>query len=290
MATATAAAAPSTASAIRGIRWMYLLGYLAGVIAAEACVAFPGGTSGLDRPLQSIGLGIHILLLFSLMFLSVLLQSKDAALSSLLVAVSLASLVRVFSLAVPRFPFFGNPVTDPTNTLPWLALVSVPLLISVVAVAYVQGLGPWDLGLWITDGREAVRQIAIALAGIPFGLLEYAILAPRAWISDLSLGSFLAGAIVVFLATGLSEELIFRGILLKRAVAALGAREGLLYVTVIFTSLHIYFLNGWDLVFVFAVGLSYGIAVLKTKNLWGVILSHSLGNVILYMVAPFWLR
>jgi len=38
---------------------------------------------------------------------------------------------------------------------------------------------------------------------------------------------------------------------------------------------------------VFAVGLFYGFIVLKTRNLWGVILSHSLGNVILYLVAPF---
>jgi len=289
MATATAGTAPSTASAIRGTRWMYLLGSLAAVIAAEACIAFPGA-SGLERPLQSIGLGIHILLLFTLLFLSVQLQSKDATLASLLVAVSLASLLRVFSLAVPRFPFFGNPATDPTNTIPWLALVSIPLLVSVVAVVYVQRIRPRDLGLWFTDPREAVWQLAIAMTGIPFGLLEYSILAPRPWISALSVNAFLAGAVVIFFATGLSEELIFRGILLRHAVAGLGEGEGLLYVTAIFTSLHIYFLNSWDLVFVFAVGLFYGIAVLKTKNLWGAILSHSLGNVILYMVAPFSLR
>src|SRR5207249_10613680 len=73
----------------------------------------------------------------------------------------------------------------------------------------------------------------------------------------------------------------------KRAVEGLGRRGGLLYVTAIFASLHIFFLNGVDLVFVFAVGLFYGVVVLVTRNLWGVILSHSLGNVILYLVAPF---
>src|SRR5947208_1249907 len=93
--------------------------------------------------------------------------------------------------------------------------------------------------------------------------------------------------LVVFLATGLSEELIFRGILLRRAVEALGGRSGLLYVTAIFASLHIFFLSGFDLLFVFGVGLFYGFVALKTKNLWGVILSHCLGNVILYLVAPF---
>src|SRR2546426_784186 len=177
-------------------RWTILLAYLAAVIVAETFIAIPGGS------FQSIGLGLHILLVFTLMFLSVLLQSKDA----------------------------------------------------------------------------------------PLGLLEFFILRPppsQKWVPGITLGNLVLGGLAIFFATGLSEELIFRAILLKRAVEGLGERAGLLYVTAIFASLHIFFLNGIDLVFVFAVGLFYGIVVLKTKNLWGVIVSHSLGNVILYLVAPF---
>src|SRR5207247_1890491 len=218
---ATAVSTPQVVS-VRASRWTYLLAYLALVTLAEIFIAIPGPASPVDRPFQPIGLSIHILLVFSLLFLSVFQQTKDSTLAALLVAVSLASLVRVFSLAVPRFPFFASPEISPLNTIPWLALVSIPLLVSVAAVAYVQRLGPRDLGL-----------------------------------------------------------------LLSRAVQALGGRYGLLYVTAIFASLHIFFLSGFDLVFVFGVGLFYGFVALKTKNLWGVILSHSLGNVILYLVAPF---
>src|SRR5947199_226498 len=190
---ATAVSTPQVVS-VRASRWTYLLAYLALVTLAEIFIAIPGPASPVDRPFQPIGLSIHILLVFSLLFLSVFQQTKDSTLAALLVAVSLASLVRVFSLAVPRFPFFASP---------------------------------------------------------------------------------------------LSQEFIFRGILLRRAVEALGGRYGLLYVTAIFASLHIFFLSGFDLVFVVGVGLFYGFVALKTKNLWGVILSHSLGNVILYLVAPF---
>src|SRR6266566_1387277 len=259
-ATATAEVVPTRTS-----RWTYLLAYLALVIVAEILIAIPGPPAGEGRPLQPIGLGMHILLVFTLMFLSVLLQAKDARLASLLVAVSLASLVRVFSLAVPRFAFLATPGSNVYNTIPWLGLVSAPLLVSVAAVAYVQGLRPRDLGLLIHRWQEVPLQLALAMTGIPLGLLE----------------------IAIFLATGLSEELIFRGILLKRAVEALDERYGLLYVTAIFASLHLYFLSATDMAFVFAVGLFYGFVVLNTKNLWGVILSHSLGNVILYLVAPF---
>ncbi len=267
-------------------RWAYLLAYLAAVIVAETCIAVPGGS------FQSTGLGIHILLVFTLMFLSVLIQPKDATLASLLVAASLASLVRVFSLAVPRYNFLGlpgaNAETSPLNTLPWLAVVSVPLLVSVAAVAYVQKLPPRDLGLRFERWIEVPQQTAIAMTGIPLGLIEFLILHPPAWIEPhATIGALAFGGLAIFFATGLSEELIFRAILLKRAVEGLGERAGLLYVTAIFASLHIFFLNGVDLLFVFGVGLLYGFVVLKTKNLWGVILSHSLGNVILYLVAPF---
>src|SRR5712692_6406871 len=282
MATVTAHPTP----AMPASRWPYLLAYLGAVMVAEVLIAIPGATAQ-DRPFQSVGLGVHLLLVFTLIFLSVIIPPKDATLAPLLVAASLASLVRVFSLAVPRYNFVTTPETDPLNTLPWLALVSVPLLVSVAAVAYVQRLRPRDLGLTFDRWPEIVQQTAIALTGIPLGLVEFVILRPPAWIARLTFGSLVLGGVVIFFATGFSEELIFRAILLKRAVEGLGTRGGLLYVTAIFASLHIFFLNGVDLVFVFAVGLFYGIIVLKTQNLWGVILSHSLGNVILYLVAPF---
>jgi len=294
MTTVTAHPTP----AMPASRWPYLLAYLAAVIAAEVLIAIPGPASAQDRPYQSVGLGVHILLVFTLMFLSVIIQPKDATLAPLLVAASLASLVRVFSLAVPRYNFLGLqgtsefpvPDTNPLNTVPWLALVSVPLLVSIATVAYVQRLRPRDLGLHFEHWVDIPLQAGIALTGIPLGLLEFFILRPSAsqdWIHEMTLGSLVFGGLAIFFATGLSEELIFRAILLKRAAEGLGERAGLLYVTAIFASLHIFFLNGVDLVFVFGVGLFYGFVVLKTKNLWGVILSHSLGNVILYLVAPF---
>ena len=283
MATATASAQVASAPMSR---WTYLLGYLGAVILAEILIAIPG-SGPLDRPFQPIGLGVHILLVFTLMFASVLLQTRDPVLANLLVAASLASLVRVFSLAVPRFPFVATPAENPYNTIPWLALVSIPLLVSVVAVSYVQGLRPRDLQLAIRTWKEITPQIGIALTGIPLGVLEYAILQPGPWIPASTAGAIAVAGLVIFLATGLSEELIFRGILLKRAVEGLGKQPGLLYVTALFASLHIFFLSPTDLVFVFGVGLLYGFVVLKTKNLWGAIMSHSLGNVMLYLVAPF---
>src|SRR3989441_8988599 len=166
MATMTAHPTPAMPTS----RWPYLLAYLAAVIAAEVLIAIPGATP-LDRPFQSVGLGIHILLVFTLMFLSVLIQPKDATLAPLLVAASLASLVRVFSLAVPRYPFFTTPETNPLNTIPWLALVSVPLLVSVAAGAHVQPLRPRELGLAAAQWPGGVQQTANAPTRTPLGFV-----------------------------------------------------------------------------------------------------------------------
>ncbi len=291
METATASATATGGTT----RWTILLGYLAAVIVAEVLIAIPAGSSGAERPYQPVGLGLHILLVFTLMFGSVVMEARDRTMALLLVATSLASLVRVFSLAVPRYNFLGlqglpNPETNALNTIPWLALVSIPLLVSIAAVAYVQGLRPKDLGLHFRNWRDIPIQTAIAMTGIPLGVIEFEILKPGAWIPELALAPVVIGGLVIFLATGLSEELIFRGLLLKRAIEGLGDSGGLLFVTAIFASLHIFFLSAVDMVFVFSVGLFYGYVVLKTKNLWGAIFSHSLGNVVLYLVAPFVFR
>lgn len=278
MATAMVASTATTSLRPRGVT---LAAYVGVLIAAEVLVAYVDPATGAFA-LQGWGLAVHILLVFALTFHGALVHPRDPTFAYLLSALSLAPLVRIFSLAVPRA--WG---TAPEDTLPWLAAVSVPLLVAVVAVAYVQKLRPKDLGLGLRSWKALGVQTGIALTGIPLGLLEFFILRPRAWIVQLDLGLVLGGTLVIFLATGISEELIFRGIMLKRAVEGLGAAPGLLLVSTVFVSLHIFFGSPADLAFVFAVGLFYGVAVLRTGSLWGVILSHSLGNVVLYLVAPF---
>src|SRR2546428_13807345 len=96
MATETAHPTP----VLPASRWPYLVAYLAAVIAAEVLIAIPGAAP-FERPFQSIGLGIHILLVFTLMFLSVIIQPKDAPLPPLPFPPNPPSLARVFSPAGP---------------------------------------------------------------------------------------------------------------------------------------------------------------------------------------------
>ncbi len=263
-------------------RWAIAAIYLAAIVVAEVLIAIPDRTQPNVYPFQQYGLTAHILLVFALLFHSVTIQDRDVELSVFLMALSLAPMIRIFSLSMPRF--WG---TAPTATLPWLAVVGIPLLTSAAAVAYVQQLRPSLLGFSLPSWKGAGVQTVIGLTGIPLGFVEYAILREKPWVTGESLVPVLLGGLVIFFATGFAEEFIFRGILLRRAMQALGDRPGVLFVTLVFSAMHIFFRNGYDLTFVFLVGLFYAIAVVKTKNLWGAIMSHTLGNVILYLIAPF---
>ena len=254
-------------------RWTAGAVALALIILAEVLIAFS---------YQPEGLTLHILLVFGLVFTAVYIQERDIELSVFLVALSLAPLIRIFSLSMPRF--WG---TAPTDTLPWLAVVGIPLLTAAAAVAYVQQLPPWLLGLGVKSWRELWIQVGIGLTGLPLGFIEYTILREQPWIAGDTLAAVLVGGVVMFFSTGLAEEVIFRGILLRRAMELLGTLKGVLLVTLVFSAMHIFFRNPLDLTFVFFVGLLYAFVVVKTRNLWGAIMSHTLANVILYLIAPF---
>ena len=272
MATATAGLARTP----RVPRWVMLCAYLAVLIAAEAFIAI--GNQVEETAYEEMGLAVHILLLFALIVHGTVVWERSPVFGALLLAMSLASLIRVFSLAIPLYTF---------TIVQRLALVSAPFLASIAAVAYVQRLRARDLGLVPRSWRDLPVQSAIGLTGIPLGLLEFAILNPEPWIDAITASGIVVGTLAIFLATGISEEVVFRGIMLRRAIEGLGEMRGLLFVSVTFTALHIFFWSVTDLVFVFGVALFYGVAVIRTKSLWGVIVSHTLGNVMLYLIAPF---
>lgn len=263
-------------------RWSLGVLALIAVVVAEILIAIPDSTNPKILPYQQYGLLLHILLAFALLFVAVYVQDWDLPLSLFLVALSLAPLIRIFSLSMPRF--WG---TAPVDTLPWLAVVGIPLLTAAGAVAYVQRISLQDLGLRLLAGRTGWIQAAIALTGLPLGFIEYAILREQAWIPSPTLEDIVLGGLVMFIATGLAEEIIFRGIMLRRAIDLFGTWKGVLFVTCVFSAMHIFFRNWVDLAFVFCVGLLYAVCMVKTKNLWGAIASHTLANVILYLIAPF---
>lgn len=251
---------------------LLLIVYLVGIAIAEALVAYVDFTCGLV---------LHCLLIATLVISAAVFSVKLPDLSKLLVAILLAPLIRVLSLATPFWSFI--------STLYWLLIITFPLLAAAFSTFYANGLSRADVGLVLGSPKKISFQVGIGLVGIPLGFVEYLILKPEAWIPSLAWQNLIVAAFILLIGTGFAEEFIFRGIMLHNAESVLGGRGALLYVSLIFASLHIGYLSILDLMFVFAIAIFFGLIVQRTRTILGVVLCHGLLNIALYLIVPFYL-
>jgi len=195
--------------------------------------------------------------------------------SNLLRALMLLPLIRIFGFTVPLMFF---------RRIYWFLIISIPLLIAVVVLSRNLKLGMKEVGL--VSGRWGI-QILVILCGIILGFTEYQILRPKPLIDSLSPGEVLVPGIVLIIFTGFTEELIFRGIIQTISVRVFGVVNGIVYTSVIFTTMHIGFNSVPHMIFVLLTAVFYGYIFQRTGTLTGVILSHGLSNVVLFLIAPF---
>lgn len=236
--------------------------YLAALTMAEALTT-------LANP--RVGLIFHGFILGALILHATLFAKHG--LQKFLITMTLAPLIRLMSLSMPllQFPFIY-----------WYALIGAPLILAGFLVLRVTGYKADRIGL---NMRALPWQLLIALTGIAFGFMEYLILKPTPLEGAQSWDQILMPAMILLIFTGFLEEFIFRGLIQRGALGTVG-HYALVYVAVLFAVLHLGYRSLWDLVFVFAVGMFFGVVVLRTGSLLGVTLSHGLTNITLYLIIP----
>ncbi|MCK9150793.1 tetratricopeptide repeat protein [Methanobacterium alcaliphilum] len=222
---------------------------------------------------MKVGLFIHSAILFALLIQSSLTDRYTFA--ALLRSMMILPMIRIIGLSMPIMQI------DP---LYWFPIIAIPLFAATAVLMRLQGISRRRIGIiW---GKIPV-QILIALTGIVLGYIEYQILTPDPLIPTFNLVNLISGFIIITLATGLAEELLFRGIVQKNAEDVLGMFLGLLYTALLFTSLHVGWESSIDLIFVFSVAMFYGYAFQKTRSLLGITLSHGISNTVLFLIMPF---
>ena len=238
--------------------------YLAAITIAEVVTV-------LVQPIW--GIAIYIVVLAAVIVHSAL--ASEPRLQQLALSLALVPLVRIISLCMPlaNIPLVWQyPITY------------VPLLIAAVLVIRILGYSREDVGLTF---RLSTVQLAVALSGLALGVIEYLILTEEAEAAGLILQETrLLAAFLLLVCTGFGEELIFRGVLQRSAVAAFG-NWGIVYVSLLFAIVHLIHHSAIDIAFVFVIALFFGWVVKKTGSLLGVTLSHGITNIILYLVVPF---
>ena len=238
--------------------------YLVAIVIAELCLAW-------QAPYAS--LLIHLALM---VLLPIHAASTSGAFSHFLIAMVLAPLIRVVSLGLPLAS------VAPVQAY---ALACLPLFVGIISTVRAVSLSKGQIGL---STAKLPWQFVIGLTGIPFGFLEYAVLRPEP-IADINRPlAVIWATLVLFIATGLLEELIFRGILQTTVLGLLGT-PGLLYVNLIFAALHIGYQSPLDVVVVFGIGAIFSSFVLLTRSIVGVSIAHGLTNTLLFVVLPaYW--
>jgi membrane protease YdiL (CAAX protease family) len=247
----------------RSVRLGIALSYLALITLAELVTTFVSPRAGLM---------LHSVLLIVLLVHSALTAGDPH--HRLLLGLVLAPLTRMLSLCLPLVDF---------PQLYWYLIISIPLGMATLLTVRLLGFSREQMGFCV---RRVPLQLLVALTGITFGMVEYRILRPDALIDDLTWRSFLVSGVILMVCTGFTEEIIFRGIIQRASIQALG-RFGLVYGAILFAVLHTGYRSAPDVVFVFLVALLFGWIAESTGSLAGVSVAHGITNIVLFIVMPF---
>jgi hypothetical protein len=223
------------------------------------------------------GLSAHTIILFILLVNAAMVESEDF--SNLLRSMMPIPIIRIVGLSIPMMQI---------KPLYWFPIVAIPLFAASIVIMRRQNLSLKDVGVFMGDYRDNYRvQFFIAITGFFTGIIEFFILRPDPLIAQFTPVLLIGGFIVLLLSTGLAEELLFRGILQKNTMKLIGPAWGLLYTSLIFTTMHIGWIYFADLVFVFSVAMFYGFCLIKTKSIIGITMAHGISNSMLFLVMPF---
>jgi uncharacterized protein len=219
---------------------------------------------------QLIGIILYFVILLGLIIQSAV--AHDEALRGLWMALGLVPLIKIIGL--------GMPIAEISEIYMYF-IAAVPIFIGIIAVMRNLHFGLDDVGL---NGKKIPVQILVAISGIGLGFLDYIILRPAALINGLTVQMMILPSLILIIATGFVEELIFRGVI-QRA-SRVFASWGWVYVALIYAVLQIGQGSVTHGVFTFMVALFFGWIVKKTGSIIGVSFSHGFLNVVLYLILP----
>lgn len=162
-----------------------------------------------------------------------------------------------------------------------LGLVGVPALLATLIMMHAlrRPLSVYGIRL-----RNFPVQFAIALIGLLVGVFQWVLFGPQLAVLYADLVGVERTAFISLFITGVTEELVFRGVLQQGALAVFGESGylgyGLLYANIAFAVMHIGY-GPVALLFAFAVGMVYATLVHRTGSIFGVLWAHGLSSMVL---------
>lgn len=248
--------------------------YVAAILTAEALVAYGSALEGIlvDAVVVPLVLNRYLVergrLAASGTACAELTKSLD-----LLLVLPLVPILRICSLTmvVPSVPELERYV-----------VVGIPVM---AAALWTAALVDRHHLIALLRVHSLRRQAAIALTGLPLGLLAYLALRPEPLAEPTSPARIAAGCAILVIFSGLLEEFVFRG-LLQNAFCARFGPAGQLVSGALFAASYLGS-GSVAAVAVFAsVGVGFGLAVGGTHSIVGVVAAHGLLSIGLVLVWP----
>jgi membrane protease YdiL (CAAX protease family) len=159
----------------------------------------------------------------------------------------------------------------------------LPIVIAILA-------GVWlvdkDMASVFLKGGNIKQSIELGLLFSPLGLIPFFALGGLGINVEANLILTWIPWIITFsIANGLMEELMIRGLFLRKYGAFFGQTGSLFLTSVVFTLFHFGLLEYADFIsvsviatFTFVLGLSWGYIVQKSNSLWGAVLAHMIAD------------
>jgi len=191
-------------------------------------------------------------------------------------------------LLIPTFQLTNSilPLNNIPDEFKYLA-ASLPNLFTFLIIISVTQLSLADIGF---NRHKFWLQILIGLTGLFIGIVQYIYFKPLALAVSLELNDIILPILVIFIATGLVEELIFRGLLLSVTTKNLGSFIGIAFSTFIYVLLQVKSLSLPQTILVILIALFYAWIANASQNIIGVIISHSLANGMTFIILPLLLN
>jgi membrane protease YdiL (CAAX protease family) len=249
-----------TSGSVKNLIWI-ALAYLLLIALAEAMTVLQSPRTG-----AVLYFGIMILL-----YVHVVIQWEQPG-DKFLLVLALAPMIRVIGLTI---------LPDFVALIYRLFAASIPLF--VVAYLLIRRFDlPWPEGSLSPQGWRL--QLLIGLSGLLIGVIAHLVIGPGTIEKPLTGQMLLFAVPVLFVSSGLLEELIFRGLIQRMAIDVMGRWPGVIYVAILSSVFLFAHRSPAYLLFGFAVNLFFGWIVSRTQSILGVVLAHGLTNIVLYLI------
>ena len=229
-----------------------------------------------------------IFLISSLIFYKWQRASPHFSISFSFFSISLGLLFAwILSIFIP----FLFPVESPEV---WAALKlkeALPIIASVLILAKLIG-DDWQ-SMYL-QGGDLKESLKLGILISPLSLVQFIVMGGLNINVDVStIISWIPWLIIFSFANSFMEELIFRGLMLRKYEAVLGKRESLILISLYFAVFHAVLLPFMGIIltvvfvaFLFFIALLWGYSIQKSNSILGAVLAHAIAD-ILFVIAAF---